>query len=488
MKLHKQTRVSSIKLFFFIFVIRTINSLSIQTFFQADEFYQSLEPAHYFTYGYGYLTWEWEYKLRSSIQPLIYVFGYTLAGENKTLIYYIPKLINALVASLFDFSLYGFILNYSKSYNLAWTGLILSIFNAFNWFVLTRSFSNNLEACFTTLALKYWPWNKRIGKSWYICLIFITLSCIIRPTNAIFWLPFGFWLLYLVPIGFKFVLSSIAEVVLVLIANLGADYYFYREITFPYFNFIEFNYIKNLASFYGVAPWHFYISQALPLMLLTYIPIFLCGLEKSILLVTCIIYIVGFSTIKHKEFRFLMPLSPIFLYFAARGYKKWKWKYLSIIGIFINVVVALFLSNINERGAIDVVNYLGNKNADSVFFMTPCHSFPWQSSFHNKEIQIESLTCLPPLDISNPSIEELKNYRDESDVFYDDIDQGILNIMNQQNLPTYIVIFQGLENLMDQQDKYYQKEKRFFNSYFHWDDRRKGDVILYKKINNKTSK
>lgn len=30
-----------------------------QTFFQPDEFYQALEPAHHLVYGYGHLTWEW---------------------------------------------------------------------------------------------------------------------------------------------------------------------------------------------------------------------------------------------------------------------------------------------------------------------------------------------------------------------------------------------------------------------------------------------
>lgn len=30
-----------------------------QTFFQPDEFYQALEPAHRLVFGYGHLTWEW---------------------------------------------------------------------------------------------------------------------------------------------------------------------------------------------------------------------------------------------------------------------------------------------------------------------------------------------------------------------------------------------------------------------------------------------
>jgi hypothetical protein len=38
---------------------RSISLLS-QTFFQPDEFYQSLEPAHWLVFGTGFLAWEWK--------------------------------------------------------------------------------------------------------------------------------------------------------------------------------------------------------------------------------------------------------------------------------------------------------------------------------------------------------------------------------------------------------------------------------------------
>ncbi|KAI5959759.1 GPI10 [Candida pseudojiufengensis] len=452
---------SSQKLIICIFIMRLINSVSIQTFFQADEFYQSLEPAHFFKYGYGYLTWEWNYQLRSSIHPLIHVLGYIIAGEDRNLIQFIPKLINAIIATTFDYSLYGFILNFSKSRELAWIGLVLSLINAFNWFVLTRSFSNNLEACFTALALKYWPWDKKISGNWYICLSFIVLSCIVRPTNAIFWLPLGTWLLFNIKIQMNWIKNSIIAVAAILTLNMGLDYYFYKTITFPYLNFIQFNFIKNLASFYGVAPWHFYLSQALPLMLLTSIPLFIFGLEKNILLVSSISYVFGFSLIKHKEIRFLMPLQPIILYFSARGYMKINRNYIMITGFFINMFVAIFLSNVNERGAIDIINFLKRKDNTSILFLTPCHSFPWQSAFHNRALDLRFLTCEPPLQLDNPTSEELREYRDQSDNFYDNPENYMSDLVqDSENAAEYIVVFQGLESLMDGLDPLYKKERR----------------------------
>ena len=46
--------------FLLALIIRSTSLLLPQTFFQPDEFYQALEPAHQLVFGYGYLTWEWK--------------------------------------------------------------------------------------------------------------------------------------------------------------------------------------------------------------------------------------------------------------------------------------------------------------------------------------------------------------------------------------------------------------------------------------------
>ena len=40
-------------------LVRVAIALSTRTFFQPDEYFQSLEPAYHFVFGYGHLTWEW---------------------------------------------------------------------------------------------------------------------------------------------------------------------------------------------------------------------------------------------------------------------------------------------------------------------------------------------------------------------------------------------------------------------------------------------
>lgn len=51
-------------------VVRVAISLGTWTFFQPDEFFQSLEVAHHAVFGYGQLTWEW--RAGSPIRSIIY--------------------------------------------------------------------------------------------------------------------------------------------------------------------------------------------------------------------------------------------------------------------------------------------------------------------------------------------------------------------------------------------------------------------------------
>lgn len=48
-------------------VLRLVNALAVWTFFNPDEYWQSLEPAHRLVFGYGHLTWEWAAGLRCGV-------------------------------------------------------------------------------------------------------------------------------------------------------------------------------------------------------------------------------------------------------------------------------------------------------------------------------------------------------------------------------------------------------------------------------------
>ena len=55
--------------------VRVSIALITRTFFQPDEYFQALEPAHFLVFGYGDLTWEWTSKppIRSILYPALNV-------------------------------------------------------------------------------------------------------------------------------------------------------------------------------------------------------------------------------------------------------------------------------------------------------------------------------------------------------------------------------------------------------------------------------
>lgn len=93
--------------------------------------------------------------------------------------------------------------------------LIASLLSWFNWFFSTRSYSNNFECLFVVLALYYWPWPTLLKSAdkrynYLILLIFVrfkstgnfrvavslaTISILLRPTAALFWVFLGISLL-----------------------------------------------------------------------------------------------------------------------------------------------------------------------------------------------------------------------------------------------------------------------------------------------------
>jgi len=65
---------------FLALAVRLLIALGTRTFFQPDEYFQALEPAHHLVYGYGHLTWEWlsPLPIRSIFYPALNVPVYWL--------------------------------------------------------------------------------------------------------------------------------------------------------------------------------------------------------------------------------------------------------------------------------------------------------------------------------------------------------------------------------------------------------------------------
>lgn len=159
----------------------------------------------------------------------------------------------------------------------------------------------------------------------------------------------------------------------------------------------------------------------------------------------------------------------------------------------------------------------------SIAFLTPCHSTPWRSHLIYPELNAWALTCEPPIGLS---IAERAAYLDEADVFYADPAAWLRENMDMDTLPLpqqiaegtwndtgwdrralgvtsiaagwhdekrkrpwprYLVFFAQLEPLVVQflaietgeEGSAYELCWRGFNSHWHDDWRRRGDMVVY---------
>ncbi|CCF56774.1 hypothetical protein KAFR_0B04770 [Kazachstania africana CBS 2517] len=561
-------------LFRLFVVVRLANALFIRTFFQADEYWQALEPAHYVAFGYGELTWEWRTGLRSYLFPFIFEMGYRFVKVISMLcrysldslvdspnfttrieyvgVIYVPRVIMAVVAAIGDYytvklahKVFSSTVVVPKNGKINMPKQLLSAkivtafivtINFFNWYFSTRSFINSFEMTLTTVALYFWDWDSGDAvksKHFTFSLIFGILACFLRPSNGLIWAILGWFLLINLFLRRSFTLIFLVlfkvlfSFAVVFLMNTIIDYYFYGYLTFPLFKFIKFNFTTPLSQFYGVAPWHFHIFQSLPFLLGGYLAFFICGLcmipfpnvanskfltpLHQFRLVT-VINIIVYSSLAHKEFRFVYPLRPFFTIIAAYGILivqarppfGIKFKHVintvSTVILLLSLFAGMYLTYINESGVIDVMKFLHYEpNINSLGMLMPCHSTPWQSYLHRNDIDsLWAISCEPPLHLLNDphAAEKLPLYMDESDYLYADTprfigqhfppisDKTASTVSYDHSWPEYLVLFEHLNNLYMKdylEHTNYVEYKRFFNSYSHWDSRRSGDIIVYRQ-------
>lgn len=499
--------------FLAIFAWRLVNAFTINTFFQADEYWQALEPAHRAVFGYGYLTWEWQHGLRSYLHPVMYMFPYWVVkrlGDEYWYVLAAPKVVNALVAAVGDYYLYDLVQRRSGSTRLAKLVSLLSLFSAWNWYCWCRSFANSLELTLTIVALYQFQ-----SEAYVRCLTVAAFTCLIRPTNAIIWLyslPAVFWQQP------RLIAVSAVIGAAVLSLDAGINYWFYSGLHVPLWSFFKFNVTDSLSSFYGVSRIDFYFLQAIPVLLLNYLPFFLYGLLRSPWshlkgLLFCYLFV--FTAIPHKEFRFIFPMMPILLTYSASGVLSLSAKISptrmkQVLGLTVSasILLAYYFTQYHEVGELQIPTLIRNRITSSkphprpvsVGFLTPCHSTPFQSHFHlpENEAELWFLTCEPPLAHNVLSGTTVESYMDESDYFYSNprlfLETNFPAIMALDAVPAhgaqwphrwpeYIVMFGNLwdnsdAKVQDLLGKHYTVVERVWNTPGHWDGRREGDILL----------
>lgn len=240
------------------------------------------------------------------------------------------------------------------------------------------------------------------------------------------------------------------------------------------------------------------------------------------------------SLISHKEVRFLYPILPFLHILAAKPLAHFlpaqaplsRRAIISIL-LALNLILAGYVSQVHQRGVIDVLTYLRHKHETrnsfytltlphasqahitntTVGFLMPCHSTPWRSHLVYPSISAWSLSCEPPLDVP---LSQRSTYLDEADQFYirpgpEDWLRSNMEAVGtiqasgsrsgqhwmqqdpkykrkyKREWPQNLVFFEALEVEMKAYlgGTRYRECWRGFNSHWHDDGRRRGDVIVW---------
>ena len=246
-----------------------------------------------------------------------------------------------------------------------------------------------------------------------------------------------------------------------------SDSAFYGRPVFTPLNFVRTN-LSSVSLLYGRSAWHYYFTQAIPVLCASSLPLVVKGLylglhvppqshdskdHKSsistsyslrILAGTVLWTAVVYSLSGHKEWRFIHPMLPILHIFAAKALTESsesnirekepsaQWNFSTLLRtapkshlalLLLQLPAILYCVAYRSSPQVSVMGCLRSLSRDggqvrSIGFLMPCHSTPWQSHLHNPHLdhpgRLWAIGCEPPL-----QGQDIDEYRDQTDVFYD---------------------------------------------------------------------
>lgn len=388
---------------------------------------------------------------------------------------WIPRLAQALLSAIADLRLYSLMKQLENQQVARWV-FFCQLCSWFTWYCCTRTLTNTMETVLTIIALFYYPLegSKSMNSVKYSSLV--ALAFIIRPTAVIPWIPLMFRHFWQEQRKLDLILHQFLPVGFVTLSlSLIIDRIFFGQWTLVQYNFLKFNVLQDLGSFYGSHPWHWYFSQGFPAVLGTHLPFFIHGCflapkRYRIFLVTVLWTLLVYSMLSHKEFRFIYPVLPfcmVFCGYSLNNLKTWKKPALSFLFLS-NMLLALYTGLVHQRGTLDVMTNIQelsynntNISSASVLMMMPCHSTPYYSHVHYP-LPMRFLQCPP--DLTGKT-----DYLVEADMFYlNPLKWLYMEFQNDSQLPTHLIIFSVLEEEISPFliSNNYERTAVFFHTHF----------------------
>ncbi|KAJ2503097.1 glycosylphosphatidylinositol anchor biosynthesis [Coemansia sp. RSA 1972] len=501
-----------------LLALRLVNAMLVQTYIHPDETWQSLEVAHKLVFGYGFVTWEWRHGLRGFAHPMLFACVYkalqVLGLDDTRLITFAPYVLVAVIAASVDYATYYFSRRVAGTDVAQWT-LFCSLVSCTMSSGVMRPLANSAETAFTAAAFVYWPWTRtpRTAQgSLFTALVFAALACIIRPTSGIIWICAIFVLLVRQPSlrrATRILALAIAIGVPAISLMLIIDRVGYGMWKFPPYAFYLFNVREGLGTWFGESHPLYHVVVSMPVLFTTMLPFVIHGVwvagQRMQVTREPVYVAVGaialFSLVGHMEYRFLYPLLPIGFMYAAvsihtltskqsvTGQSKrspWSVRRIAAFLLVTNIVPALYLNTVHQRGVVDVMSYLrlGAQcgNVTNIGFLMPCHSTPYYSHLH-ANIPMWFLSCEPPLQASGRDTHywEAGEFEQRPNEFIHAMFANS-STSTRREKPSHLVLYDAMVVRVQRtlNEVGYVEDKRFFNTQVNGDERRRGDVVVYR--------
>ncbi|CAB9497012.1 GPI mannosyltransferase 3 [Seminavis robusta] len=497
---------TTVAVFLGVCTFRLLNTFLVQSFFDPDEFWQTLEPAYCQVFWAnnqhkssslnldceGY-TWEWKRRpmdktslsfldrsfqgpIRSYLSVLPFHFFYLWLEKRKWDSHFWvsqgPKWLMAIMAAAPTDVAVWILAHWTTSVSEEpYYCLFCSMASWFHGYTLVRTYSNTMETTLLTISMvllapeilgkKNTAMYCTMSSTIRHCLCFLLGGCSVamRFSSIAAWVPMGVilaiqqsqestqqssataWYSKLQPALVTLLGTCAVFGAMGIGIACVVDYCVYGFWTIPFLGSFHFNVLLGNSALYGSHPWHWYITAGIPAITGLWLPfvlndLWLLVVAKSpppnntmarrnvwIIIAT---YALAHSLSGHKEFRFLLPILPLFCLQAGphvRSLVLWLSKARATNGLVMfwlallflpNLIALLYLGLFHQNAPISVNHKIAamaqeystmqqseshSRHTFSVHYLTgACHSTPLHSYLHGPgpvRFSTWSLDCSP---------------------------------------------------------------------------------------------
>ena len=336
-----------ILIWFAALVIRILAAIFSKGYIHPDEHYQSIEVAYNEVFGFGKLPWEFIDGARSWLYPYIVVVIFKImiffgASNIETILIGVRlfsglmSMITVVVAYYFGKKLYG------KFVGIVASGFVAIWFDFIFWSTRTMTDSIAMNFFFLAAYLVYCCiqkeqknteknrrkfFTKKTIQSFFAG-ISVGLAFMFKFPVAAIGLPLFIWII--VHKKWKELAFFIGSIILVVIAQGLIDLATWGSFLHSAITFLDYNIFSGGAVTHGAQPFGTYAAFLVD-QYLEYIVIFLLFIiialqkdKKTLYLGTIVVfYLLIFTLLKHKEYRFILPIMSLLVLLAAKGFTKY---------------------------------------------------------------------------------------------------------------------------------------------------------------------